>query len=76
MSKWVSVSKEELDTFINCHPNKNKLRWEVSETYGSPVASYIDSSLGQWPDNIVAKVKLTEGNLGDDLNEYLILKGD
>ncbi|MNN67777.1 hypothetical protein D3C81_1834330 [compost metagenome] len=68
------VEKEEFEAFVKSYPNE--LRWDVTGICEPPLGTYNDFTKGNWPESIVAKVKLMDGSSYYDFktDEYFILE--
>lgn len=69
MEKDRQVSKEELDAFVAAYPRP--LVKDVTSICEPPMLSYNDFTLGNWPESVVAKVQLWNGDFGEP-NRYFI----
>lgn len=60
MSEFVKVTREEFYEFVQSYPVV--LQWDVTGVCEPPLGSYNDFNLGEWPESIVAKVKMYDGS--------------
>jgi len=54
--EWISVSKEDFDSFISKY--QNKLNVDVAQMFDPPIKTYNDFTLGVWPDSAVCYISL------------------